>query len=167
MATSSGARWKGSPLCLGGSGDLGGRGHGPASRGYKERIKRHTLGAVTWLPFPTALVRRARLSGTPTARPKSLRAAAQHVPAGLGPQLQASEKRSDCCRRATTLPATPTISWLPAWAAETALLPGPGDALVLGRRPRRPWGWRFQRLVRGMLKAEITLWASSFRELHK
>ena len=149
MATGSGARSKRSPLCLGRSGDLGGRGHGPASRGYKERIKCHTLGAATWLPFPTAVVRLASLSGTPTARPKSLRAAAQHVLAGLGPQLQASEKRSGSCRRATTLPAAPAITWLPAWAAETALLPGPGDAALLGRRPRRPAGRRFQRLVRG------------------
>lgn len=54
-------------------------------------------------------------------------AAAQRVPAGLGPQLQASEKHSGSCGRATTLAAPPAYSLAPSFGrGDCQLLPSQG-----------------------------------------
>lgn len=94
------------------------------------------------------------------------------MPAGLGPQLQASEKHSGSCGQATTLAAPP--------AYNLALSLGRGDRALSQARECCGAGYKTQaafglaspaigawREACEMLKAEITLRASSFTESHK
>lgn len=94
------------------------------------------------------------------------------MPAGLGPQLQASEKHSGSCGRATTLAAPPAYSFAPSLGRGDRALSPARECCGAGYKTQAAFGLAIPaigawREACEMLKAEITVRASPFTELHK